>query len=78
MPPVVWGIPFPPDIATEIVLPQRPHGWITNSNLELAAEVLAVSILLAKAPVVKHEPISTLCNNTPTVSWIKKMASKSA
>ncbi len=78
MPSLVWQIPLPPDIATEIVLPQGPHGGITNSNLELATEVLAIRILLAKAPVVKHEPISTLCDITPTVSWIEKMASKSA
>jgi hypothetical protein len=78
MPLLVWLIPFPPDIATEIVLPQCPYGHITNFNLELVTEVLAVRILLAKAPLIKHEPIGTLCNNTPTVSWIKKMASKSA
>jgi hypothetical protein len=78
MPPLVWRIPFPPDIATEIVLPQCPHGRITNSNLELAAKVLAIRILLAKAPIVKHVPIGTLCNNPPTVSWVKKMAAKSA
>jgi hypothetical protein len=78
MPPLVWQIPFPPDIATEIVSPQHLHGWITNPNLEFATEVLAIGVLLAKAPIVKHEPIGTLCNNTPTVSWIAKMASKSA
>jgi hypothetical protein len=54
MPPMVWWIPIPPDIATEIVLPQRSHGLITKSNLELATEVLAVGIPLANAPVVKH------------------------
>jgi hypothetical protein len=78
MPLLVLQIPFPPDIATEIVLPQCPHGQITNLDLELAAEVFAAGILLAKAPFVKHEPIGTLCNNTVTVSWIKKMAFKSA
>jgi hypothetical protein len=78
MPLIEWRILFPPDIATEIVLPQRPHGQITNLDLELAAEVLAVSILLAKAPIVKHKPVGTLCDNTPTVSWIEMMASKSA
>jgi hypothetical protein len=78
MPLVVLRIPFPPDIATEIVLPQCPHGRITNSDLELTAEVLVVGILLAKAPIIKHEPIGTLCNNTLTVSWIEKMAFKSA
>jgi hypothetical protein len=78
MPPMVWQISFPPNIATEIVLPQCPHGRITNSDLEPAAEVLAVGILLVKAPIVKHEPIITLWDNTPIVSWIEKMASKSA
>jgi hypothetical protein len=78
MPPVVWWFPFPPDIATIIVLPQCPHGRITNSNLEFTAEVLVIGILLAKAPIFEHESISSLCDNTPTVSWIEKMASKSA
>jgi hypothetical protein len=57
---------------------QRNQGKDTcNSNLELAAEVLAIGVLLAKASVIKHQPIGMLCNNSPTVSWIKKMASKS-
>ncbi len=39
MPPLVWQIPFLPDIATEIVLSQFPHWQITNSDLELATGV---------------------------------------
>ncbi len=31
-----------------------------------------------EAPVIKQEPLGTLCDNMPTVSWIKKMASKSS
>jgi hypothetical protein len=77
MPPCVWRLPFPSDIATDVVSLERPHGKVTNSDLELAAEVLAIGTLLAKAPVTKWEPIRTLCDNTPTVSWIEKMASKS-
>ena len=77
MPPCVWRLPFPADIATDVVSLDRPHGNLTNSDLELAAEVLAIGILLAKAPHTKWEPIGTLCDNTPTVSWIDKMASKS-
>ncbi len=59
---------------------QREHNQgkdTCNSNLELAVEVLAVGVLLAKASVIKYQPIGTLCNNSPTVSWIKKMASTS-
>ncbi len=77
MPPVVWRLAFPPDITQNVISLSIPKGLITNSNLELAAEVLAIGVLLAKALVIKHQPIGTLCNNSPTVSWIKKMASKS-
>ena len=77
MPPFVWRLAFPIDIATDVVSLERPHGKVSNSDLELAAEVLAIGILLAKAPFTKWEPLGTLCDNTPTVSWIEKMASKS-
>jgi hypothetical protein len=77
MAPFVWRLAFPNDIATDVVSTERPHGKVTNSDLELAAEVLAIGILLAKAPFTKWEPIGTLCDNTPTISWIEKMASKS-
>jgi hypothetical protein len=77
MPPCVWRLPFPEDIATDVVSHQRPDGKVSNSDLELAAEVLAIGTLLAKAPFTKWEPIGTLCDNTSTVSWIERMASKS-
>jgi hypothetical protein len=76
MPPVVWQAAFPHDIASEVVSDGNPEGRLTNSNLKLAAEVMAVRIALAVAPKVKHVPLGTLCDNTPTVSWIEKMASK--
>ncbi len=46
-------------------------------DLELAAEVLGIGVILTEAPVVKQEPLGMLCDNTPTVSWIRKMVSKS-
>jgi hypothetical protein len=76
MSPMVWQAAFPQDIASEVVSDDNPDGRLTNSNLELAAEVMAVGVALAMAPKVKHVPLGTLCNNTPTVSWIEKMASK--
>ncbi len=53
-----------------------PNGRLTNLDLELAAEVLAVGIALEQR-TSKHTPLGTLCDNTPTVSWVDKMASKS-
>ncbi len=72
--PLVWHLPFLNNIATEVVSIKRPHGKVTNSDLELMAEVLPIGTLLVVAPVTKWKPLGTLCNNTPTVSWIEKMA----
>ncbi len=60
MPPVVWCLAFPPDIAQDVISLSIPKSLITNSDLELAAEFLAIGVLLAKAPVIKHQPIGTL------------------
>jgi hypothetical protein len=76
MSPLVWREAFPHDIASEVVSDANPEGRLTNSNLELAAEVPAVGIVLAMALTIKHVPLGTLCDNTPTVSWIEKLASK--
>ena len=75
-PPVVWREQFPDDIAKEVVSVDTPHGRLTNSDLELAAEVLAVGVALERTNS-KHTPLGTLCDNTPTVSWVDRMASKS-
>jgi hypothetical protein len=61
----------------DVITIAHPHGKVINLDLELAAEVLAIGTLLAIAPVIKWQPLGTLCDNTPAVSCIKKMASKS-
>ncbi len=68
-PPVVWREAFPDDIAREVVSVEKPNGRLTNSDLELAAEVLAVGVALERMNS-KHTPLGTLCDNTPTVSWV--------
>ncbi len=78
MQPVVWRLLFPCDISEEVVSFVNPRGRLTNLDLELAAEVIGVGVLLAEATVISHEPLGMLCDNTPTVSWIEKMASKSS
>jgi hypothetical protein len=68
MPPFVWWSAFALDIESEVVSDDNLDGRLTNSDLELAAEVLAVGVVLATAPEFKHIPLGTLCDNTPTVS----------
>jgi hypothetical protein len=70
MQPVLWRVEFPQDIADDVISDKNPNRSFTNSDLELAAEVLAVGIIIAKAPTIKHHTIKTLCDNSPTVSWI--------
>jgi hypothetical protein len=76
MPPSVWREAFPHDITTNVISDDNPAGSITNSDLKLAAEVLAIGVILEEAPTIRHAPLGTLCDNTPTVSWVVKMASK--
>jgi hypothetical protein len=78
MPPSVWREAFPHDIATDVVSDDNPAGSITNSDLELAVEVLAIGVILEEAPTIRHAPLGTLCDNTPTISWVEKMASKAS
>ncbi len=42
MPPVVWRVEFPLDIAQDVISIDNPSGSITNSDLELATEVFAI------------------------------------
>jgi hypothetical protein len=78
MRPLLWRLAFPDDIKQPVVSDKNPKGTITNSDLELAAEVCAVAVILHYAPHVEREAIGTLCDNTPTVSWVTKMASKAS
>ncbi len=62
-PPVVWREEFPEDIAREVVSVDSPKGRLTNSDLELAAEVLAVGVALEQVNA-KHTPLAR-CATTP-------------
>jgi hypothetical protein len=77
MQPLLWRITFPRDITDSVISDDNPSGRITNSDLELAAEVLAVGIILVEAQAIKHKTLGTLCDNSPTVGWIDQMASRS-
>jgi hypothetical protein len=74
--PLLWRKVFPSDIAAYIISDTNPVGGITNYDLELAAEAMAIGVILISAPHIKHALLGTLCDNTPTVSWVEKMASR--
>ncbi len=70
--PLLWRKVFPSDIAANVISDTNPAGGITSSDLELAAEVMAIGVILIMALHIKHAPLGTLCDNIPTVSWVEK------
>ncbi len=74
--PLLWREVFPSDIAANVISDTNPAGGTTSSDLQLAAEVMAIGAILITAPHIKCAPLGTLCKNTPTVIWVEKMASR--
>jgi hypothetical protein len=82
----IGGVCFPLDLHVEytvfrIQLPtdiqKRFHaGVITMGDLELAATLLLFMMLEHAGLALKHKTISTWSNNTPTLGWVWRMATK--
>ncbi|KAI2506221.1 hypothetical protein MHU86_8256 [Fragilaria crotonensis] len=56
----------------------NPTGKLTNSDLEMAAVVLHLSVLENVVPSLRHLHIFVHSDNTPSVAWVTKMATKTA
>jgi len=69
--PIVWRQRFPAEVRDELISFQRPHGSITNSDLELAGAIAHADVL-ARNHDVRHRSLVSLGDNTPTESWMKK------
>lgn len=73
LPPIVWRVPFPPDIERRC----KEGDGITNSDLEMAGLFLQMLVLEQMVPNLQHCNVAVWCDNTPTVAWTTKMAAKS-
>ena len=69
--PVLWRAEFPLNIQTALVSTDNPLGTITNSDLELAAQIAHQDILVQQHDC-RERTIGTLTNNIPTRSWQRK------
>lgn len=74
--PLVWRVHFPPVISEDVVSDNNPDGSITNSDLELAG-VLLHQFALQSVVDVHHTQTGMFCDNTPSVAWVDRMASRS-
>jgi len=70
-------VQFPPDITAAVVSDSNPTGSLTNSDLEMAG-VLLHHLVLETLIRTKHCHLATLCDNSPSVAWVNRMAAKSS
>ena len=73
--PIVWRLKWPKEVVERLVTADNPDGDITNSDLEMAAEVLGWLVLEANAPT-RHTHVGVCSDNWATVSWQERGASK--
>ena len=55
---------------------ENPAGTITNSDLEMAGVLLLWLVMEAMVPSLRHEHVALLSDNSPTIGWVDRMASK--
>ena len=74
--PTVFRVPFPEDITADVVSDKNKAGKITNSDLEMAAILMGWITLEGIVPLLRNKHIGIYSDNTPSVEWTTKMASK--
>ena len=73
--PIVWQVKFPPEVAARLVTEDNPTGDITNSDLEMVAEVLGWLVLEANV-CTRFTHVGVCSDNSATVGWQTRGASK--
>jgi hypothetical protein len=63
---LVWRAPFPRAVRQALISADRPHGTITNTDLELAGIIGHQDVLASHVPV-QHTTISLLNDNFPAL-----------
>jgi hypothetical protein len=78
LPETVWRLQWPLDITAAVISESNPTGTLTNSDLEMAAVVLQLNVLETLVPSMHHKSTHIHSDNTPSVAWLTKMATKTA
>ena len=73
--PVVWRLQWPQGIKDALMTWENPKGTITNSDLEMAADLLGWLVLEGNV-LLKHEHVGLCSDNSATVSWQMRGASR--
>jgi hypothetical protein len=74
----VFWLQWPPDITDNVVSASNPMGTITNSDLELVGLVILWLMMEHVCSSLTDKRVALFSNNSPTVSWVQFMASRSS
>ncbi len=74
LPPTVFQFQWPSDISQDLVSFNNPKGKINNSNLKMAGLLLLWLCIESIVPDIAHKHIALFSNNSPTFSWVDRMA----
>ena len=72
----VFRLQWPPDITAAVVSDDNPNGSLTNNDLEMAGLLLLWLAIEETCPDLNGSHVALYSDNTPTVSWVERMASK--
>ncbi|KAL7546103.1 hypothetical protein ACHAWF_009436, partial [Thalassiosira exigua] len=72
----VFRMAWPEDIKADIVTLDNLHGQITNSDIEMTGLLLLFLIMEEVCPELRHRHVALFSDNSPTVSWVKRMAAR--
>jgi hypothetical protein len=74
--PIVWRVPFSTSITNQLISNTSPRGSLTNSCLKMAT-VLLHYMALQQEVGLRLIRTCVWSDNTPTVTWTKRMADHS-
>ncbi len=74
--PVVFWWEWPDDIKQDIISLTNPTGRLTNSDLEMAGLVILWLVIEGVCHNLCEKRITLFSDNSPTVSWVTRLASK--
>ena len=76
--PTVFRFEWPDDIKAEINSDSNPTGKLTNSDLECAGLLMLWLVMEDVCSIESGDHVALFSDNQPTVSWVRRMASKSS
>ena len=76
--PTVFRLQWPPDVTASVISDSNPKGNLTNSDLELAGLVILWLMMEHVCGPLAEKKVAIFSNNSPTVSWVQRMACRSS